>query len=325
MSAGNDLVVITALLIVLSVLGAFETPTVQACIPTLLEGENMIRGNAAVNWVASLSGLVAPTLGGIFYAAFGLKPVMYASVACFFVTAAFECFIQLNSRRMCCENGIWTMVKRDFITGTRYIFRERTSIAKMLLLVALSGFFAIGVTEIGLPYLVRSVLLLDAKYYGAAESALALAAIAGSTAAGLLAGRLKIRRLSSVLASLGLFILPAGIVFLAPAGSMIQYAVSIVSFCGMQISISIFSVHAVSLIQQRTPDHLIGKVMSYTSAITLCAQPVGQVMYGFLFDRFRNIVSLILIPTAFALCAVGLCSARFFRKMETELSETAES
>ena len=80
LSAKNDMVMISILLIILSILGAFETPTVQACIPTMLEGENIMKGNAVVNQVASLSYLIAPMLGGVLYATFGLKPVMYASV-----------------------------------------------------------------------------------------------------------------------------------------------------------------------------------------------------------------------------------------------------
>ena len=39
--------------------------------------------------------LYAPFAGGILYAAVGLKPVMYASVLCFFITALLECFIKL--------------------------------------------------------------------------------------------------------------------------------------------------------------------------------------------------------------------------------------
>lgn len=87
LSAKNDMVMISILLIILSILGAFETPTVQACIPTILEGENIMKGNAVVNQVDSLSYLIAPMLGGVLYATFGLKLVMYASVCCFFFTA----------------------------------------------------------------------------------------------------------------------------------------------------------------------------------------------------------------------------------------------
>ena len=64
---GRGLAVTAALLIVLSVLGAFESPTVQACVPQMLHGENVLRGNAAVNQVAAVSGLVTPFLGSLLY------------------------------------------------------------------------------------------------------------------------------------------------------------------------------------------------------------------------------------------------------------------
>lgn len=91
-----------------------------------------------------------------------------------------------------------------------------------------------------------------------------------------------------------------------------------VSFCGMQAAISIFSVFAVSLIQQRTPNHLIGKVMAYTSTVTLCVQPIGQMVYGFLFDRFHSAVYAVLIPTGILVCMVGLSARGVFRDMEEE-------
>ena len=97
--------------------------------------------------------------------------------------------------------------------------------------------------------------------------------------------------------------------------------ISIVSFCGMQIFISIFSIFAVSLIQQRTPNHLIGKVMAYTSTITLCVQPIGQIIYGFLFDKFSHAIYFVLLPTGIIVCAVGLSAIGFFRRMENEQSE----
>ena len=178
-----------------------------------------------------------------------------------------------------------------------------------------------GIIVIGLPFLVRAVLGLNAGYYGAAESALAVATILGSIAAGILTEKLKIHKLSAVLASFGIFILPAGIVYIFPVSFMIKYVVTVVSLCGMQAAISIFSVFAVSLIQQRTPNHLIGKIMAYTSAITLCVQPIGQIVYGFLFDRFSGAVSVVLIPTGLIVCAVGASAAGFFRRMEKSATE----
>ena len=270
LSAKNDMVMISILLIILSILGAFETPTVQACIPTMLEGENIMKGNAVVNQVASLSYLIAPMLGGVLYATFGLKPVMYASVCCFFFTALFECFIKLSYQRPQSKGCVLSVIKEDFISSMQYISKEQTSISKMLFLTAFSRFFVMGITIVGLPYIVRTVLGLNAQYYGAAESALAIATILGSIAAG------------------------------------------------------IFSIFAVSLIQQRTPNHLIGKVMAYTSTITLCVQPIGQIIYGFLFDKFSHAIYSVLLPTGIIVCAVGLSAIGFFRKMEKEQSEVVK-
>ena len=323
LSESNAIAVISTLLIILSILGAFETPTVQACIPTMLQGDNIMKGNAVVNQVASLSYLIAPVLGGVLYAMLGLKPVMYASVVCFFITALFECFIKLSYQRIQNQGGVLQIVKQDFLSSMQYITKEQTSISKMLLLTALSRFFVMGITIVGLPFLVRTVLGFNPKYYGAAESALAVATILGSIAAGILAEKLKIHKLSVLLASMGIFIIPAGIVFILPVNAMIKYGVTVVSFCGMQAVISIFSIFAVSLIQQRTPNHLIGKVMAYTSTVTLCVQPIGQIVYGFLFDRFYSAVYFVLIPTGIIVCIVGLSAMSFFKNMEKEQQEVS--
>ena len=323
LSESNAIAVISTLLIILSVLGAFETPTVQACIPTMLQGDNIMKGNAVVNQVASLSYLIAPMLGGVLYAMLGLKPVMYASVVCFFITALFECFIKLSYQRIQNQGGVLQIVKQDFLSSMQYISKEQTSISKMLLLTAFSRFFVMGITIVGLPFLVRTVLGFNPKYYGAAESALAVATILGSIAAGVLAEKLKIHKLSVLLASMGIFIIPAGIVFILPVNAIIKYGVTVVSFCGMQAVISIFSIFAVSLIQQRTPNHLIGKVMAYTSTVTLCVQPIGQIVYGFLFDRFYSAVYFVLIPTGIIVCIVGLSAMSFFKNMEREQQEVS--
>lgn len=52
---GHDIWVIGALLVILSVLAAFESPTVQACIPQMLSGDNLMKGNAAVNQVQAIA------------------------------------------------------------------------------------------------------------------------------------------------------------------------------------------------------------------------------------------------------------------------------
>lgn len=315
----NDIIVISILLIALSILGAFETPTVQSCIPTMLKGDNITKGNAIVNQVASFSYLTAPMIGGILYTILSLKTVMYASVICFLITALLECFIKLDYQHLHHTENILSIVKQDFLSSIHYIFKQQYHISNMLLFIALFRFFVMSIILIGLPYIVCTILGFNAKYYGIAESALAIATILGSIISALIAEKLKIHKLSMLLYSIGIFIICAGAAFLFKINTIAIYSINIISFCGMQIAISIFSIFVVSLIQQITPNDFIGKVMSYTSAITLSVQPIGQILYGYLFDKFRSHIYVVLIPTGWIVCIMGLYGIKFFKKIEKEL------
>ena len=79
-----------------------------------------------------------------------------------------------------------------------------------------------------------------------------------------------------------------------------------------------FSILALSMLQESTPEHLTGKIMACVIALSTCAQPVGQVVYGFLFDLFSGSVWLVLLPTAAALIAVGCLSAGFLQRLTKE-------
>lgn len=317
-SESNGIAVIGVLLVLLSIIGAFESPTVQACVPQMQTGDNIIKGNAIVNQVAAVAALIAPILGSLLYVTFGLKSVMSASMICFFITALFECFIKLEYTQAEYHEGIFSIVKNDFSVSMRFISKEQPSILKILLLAALVSFFVMGTVMVGLPYIVRTILNMNAEYYGAAESMLGVSAILGSVAAGLLTGKLKMRKLSLVLAALGAFLVPAGIVFLVPAGTITRYAINVTAFCGVQMTACIFSIFALSYIQQKTPNHLIGKVMAYISTISICAQPIGQTIYGLLFDGLSDAVYLVLIPTGMIVCMIGLFATGFFRKLDSE-------
>ena len=316
LSEANTVPVIGMILIVLSVLAAFESPTVQACVPQMQEGDNIIRANAVVNQVAAVAGFVAPVLGGVFYAMFGLYPILIASTVCYFLTALLECFIKLDYVRANIEAGIWTMIKNDFAVSMRFIAKEQPYILKLLLLVAAINFFTAGTAAVGMPFMIRNILGLGATYYGAAESALGIAAIAGSIAAGLLVSKLKTRNLYLFLAVFGIGFLPAGLTFFFNAPTVVSYASIVSSFVFVQFVACIFSIFALSVIQQKTPNELLGKVMAYIATVSMCAQPFGQMIYGAMFDNLRNRAFLILIPTAIVLCLIGMASKKTFRGLE---------
>ena len=313
---GRELWVIGALLVLLSVLAAFESPTVQACVPQMVSPQNLVQGNAVVSQVSAVTSLVTPFLGSLFYTAFGIGPVFAAAVVCFWLTALLECMIHLEYQKPPRTAGIGAIVREDLAVSAHFLRREQPDILKLLLLAALAGMFVSGTAVVGFPYLVRTVLGLSATYYGAAESAMGAAAILGSLCAGLLGKKLRVRDLSAIFLSFGLSLFPIGFSFLLPVGRMARYGVLLFFFCVCQLGVCIFSTYAITLIQQRTPEQLMGKVMSCVFTLSMCAQPVGQVVYGALFDCFSDSVYWVLIPTGMLICLIAVASRGFLKRME---------
>lgn len=313
---GRELWVIGALLVLLSVLAAFESPTVQACVPQMVSPQNLVQGNAVVSQVSAVTSLVTPFLGSLFYTAFGIGPVFAAAVVCFWLTALLECMIHLEYQKPPRTAGIGAIVREDLAVSAHFLRREQPDILKLLLLAALAGMFVSGTAVVGFPYLVRTVLGLSATYYGAAESAMGAAAILGSLCAGLLGKKLRVRDMAAIFLSFGLSLFPIGLSFLLPVGRMARYGVLLFFFCVCQLGVCIFSTYAITLIQQRTPKQLMGKVMSCVFTLSMCAQPVGQVVYGALFDCFFDSVYWVLIPTGMLICLIAVVSRGFLKRME---------
>ena len=311
---GDPILVIGGLLVALSVLGAFESPTVQACVPQILSGGNLLRGNAVVSQIQAVTSLVTPFLGSAVYVAFGLGPVFYGAVVCFFVTSLLECFIRLAPQKREGGGTAGAVIRADFSASMRFLGREEPDILRLLLLAALVSLFVAGTAVVGFPYLVRTVLGLSAGHYGAAESAMGLAAILGGAYVGMRAGALRPDRLGRVIAGAGACLIPCGAVFLLPVDTWGRYLVLVAMFCLNQFGCSVFSTCAITMIQRRTPEGLMGKVMSYVYTLSLCAQPMGQLLYGALFDRFAHAVALVMIPSGLVVCLIGAASAGFFAR-----------
>lgn len=313
---GHDIWVIGALLVILSVLAAFESPTVQACIPQMLSGDNLMKGNAAVNQVQAIAGLITPFLGSLVYAAFGLTPVLWGTVACFFLTAILECFIRLDYQKAEVTMSVREIIREDFSVSIHFLRREQPGILKLLLLAALASLFVAGTVVVGFPYLVRTVLGLSAEHYGAAESVMGVAAVLGSLFVGITAQKFRLRWLAFVFIGLGLSLVPTGIAFLLPIGSLSIYIILLAMFSLGQFGCSLFSTYAISVIQARTPEHLMGKIMSYVFTLAMCTQPAGQIIYGALFDWFSDSPYWVLIPSGLLVCVIGLASSRLFANFE---------
>lgn len=316
LSEENAVALITVTLLLLSVIQACYTPSVNSSVPLLQAEGNLVKANAVVSQVSMLANLIGPVLGGVLYGLFGAMPIILVSGVCFFLSAVLELFIHIPFQPLDAKTSILQIVKDDLRESIRFMTREQPDILRITLMIAVYSLFVVSTITVGLPYMVRTVLGLSSQLYGAAEGLMAAAGIAGGIASGFLAGRLKTSRLYWLLVLSGAALVPVGAAFLLGCGPMTCYIVITICIMAMQLLIALFSIFMLSLAQGRTPSHLLGKMTAYIMTLTMCAQPVGQALYGVLFDRFAGSLYLPLIATALIAAAIGLASRGLFARLE---------
>ena len=316
LSEENAVALIPVTLLLLSVIQACYTPSVNSSVPLLQAEGNLVKANAVVSQVSMLANLIGPVLGGVLYGFFGAMPIILVSGVCFFLSAVLELFIHIPFQPLDAKTGILQIVKDDLRESIRFMTREQPDILRITLMIAVYSLFVVSTITVGLPYMVRTVLGLSSQLYGAAEGLMAAAGIAGGIASGFLAGRLKTSRLYWLLVLSGAALVPVGAAFLLDCGPMTCYIVITICIMAMQLLIALFSIFMLSLAQSRTPSHLLGKMTAYIMTLTMCAQPVGQALYGVLFDRFAGSLYLPLIATALIAAAIGLASRGLFARLE---------
>lgn len=299
--AGFQIAVIAAMQVLLAVLGAFETPTVQAALPQMFREHGQAtlrRAMAVVNQTQQLSSLLPSFLGGVLYAMLGIRPLLAITIASFALAAGLECFIRLAApdRSASLVNGHLPTPLEDFRAGIRFLTRERPAVFRLMCVAAMLNLFTVGASSVGFPYTVRTALGFNATVYGVSDGIVGIAGVVGAFAAGVFAARLVMRHLPVALALMTFMLVPQGVTFLLPVSAWTKLAVLVAFECGAVIACSFSNLIIMPTVQMSTPEAMTGKVMSMCSALAMCAQPVGQMLYGWAYDRFP--VAVVLLGTA---------------------------
>lgn len=106
------------------------------------------------------------------------------------------------------------------------------------------------------------------------------------------------------MATLTLAMVPQGIVFLLPVDAWTKLVVLIVFTCGTMVASCFTNLIAVPAIQLSTPEAMAGKVMSMAAAVSMCAQPLGQMVHGWAYDQMPVAIVLFITTALFAVLTV---------------------
>lgn len=243
------------------------------------------RATALVSQTTMASNILGPVVGTAFYGWFGINVLCaIAAVAFAMSTLLFWAALKRNvpsemtgdsSTRMACQS--------DFLSAIRHPF-QNASLLAVILLAAVLNLALVGLT-IGAPVIVIRHLGMQSSCVGIIEAAMGLGGLAGGGLVGIWPNRFSFNDICRYVAMICLGVVP--IIVTLPIGvDVIVFAALSVGSAWVMVWASIASIEIVAFVQRTAPTELCGKVLSVVYMALSCATPIGQLAYGFAYDRW---------------------------------------
>lgn len=261
-----------------------------AVLPSLVASDDLALANGRLQAGQTITGsFIGPGLGGVVFAVAHAFPVAVQAVA-FAVSAA--CLRRIP-RRTTTRTRSGHTLRQEIGQGLHHLWTDRTLRA-----------LAAGTTLQGAgTWMLMAVLVLyaletlaaPAAAYGLLITAYAAGSLAGTALSSRLQARIGVRvRLASAALLGGLSILGLS--------ATRTFAVAAVGMLVLGVAIMVLNISAVTLRQQHTPQHLLGRLSSAFNVLNVATAPVVGTVSGLIASHCG-------LPAALAAAGVTFCAA----------------
>ena len=295
---------------------ALYQPSIQSTVPFVLAAPDVPRGVALVSQIGSLTTLSGPVVGAAVYGAVGLVPVVLVSLAAFAVSGAVVALaVRFPCKPASWEGGALAMVRDDLAEAVRYL-RDKPLLLGGMATATFVNVSAGALISVGTVYVVTITLGLPAAYASFAQMAMGAGSLVGHSLLAIAPRRFSLRRSAPYVGGIAAAMGVAAWV-LSPAAFMAPMAVFLVltaSYAFATMSGGLMGSCMLAELQAGAPSALVGKLIALFMTLVNCATPLGQAVFGVLFDVLP--AWTIALATALELAVVAGAWRRFLRRRQ---------
>jgi MFS transporter, DHA3 family, macrolide efflux protein len=264
-------------------------PALVSAVPLLVRRSELVSANALIQGTNNIGLLLGPAVSGILIALIGAQHVLYVNAATFFISAL--CLIPIRSNETIHHEPNTAApsgsVLSDLSVGFRFVFRDRSTV---FMLVTISALFNLGASAFVfvLPVYAKELLHVGPVQLGWLWSALGAGMLMASS-------WLALRRKNDVQSRMQILVRGTTMGGLAVCTlSWLEsplVAAAFVTLVGAGAAVLNPVVWA--LLQEVTPSHLMGRVLTTFSTGSMAAAMVGMSGFGWVADAIGPAESLI--------------------------------
>lgn len=305
---------IGVIMVLLSMISAMETPTVTASIPLLVETEKLESANGIAQAVQALSGVAAPILGGVLYSSFEIRFLVIITCITFFLSAVMELFIKIPFAKREWDGHIIATIVKDMKVGFVYVVKQ-SFILKSMIVAAVINLVLSPLLIVGSPIILRVTMQSSDTMQGIGVGLISFASILGTLTIGVFAKRIKVKTLHRFIAAIALLAVPIAVSvfpFILELGYYPAFTLFMLGAIPIAMVASIISIYVIARVQRVTSNENLGKVMAIIMAVAGCAAPIGQVIYGVVFESFSDVLYFPILAISLLMLVITFAARRMF-------------
>lgn len=325
-TVGLQLIHIYIAVALLTIISTLFYPAIGSMMPAVMKKEELMDANALNSVAMSSVNILGPILAGFVFGFYGIETVLLLNSISFICSAISEMFI--NAPKLEKKNEMLGIkqFKEDFIEGI--VFLKDNYILLLITITAfMMNFIFNPLFSVGLTYISKITLGISDIQYGMLESIAMVGAILAPIFASIISKRLKLSNIFMY----GIFVCVLLLGFMSldimPAftdlfnNNIVPFTILALTCALFTLVLTISNLALMTLQQKIVPLDILGRYYAVSGAITMGAVPLGQMMFGTLFDKLPSYV-VVLIGFSISLIFI-LVIAKPFIKVE-ERSESSE-
>ncbi len=302
---GNDqqILWIGILIFVLSIINSVYEPTVRASIPSVIAPEHYNAGNSMISQISALTMLLGPISAGFLYGILGLKVILIINMISFFVSGVMELFLTIPFKKSKMNASPLVTYAKDIKATLRFLSRDKPFVLYILFIAAGINLFMTPLYTVGVPYVEKIILGVSDQLYGISEGILGIGMIVGAIFSTTVAKYNPFEKLHRLFIFMGVGILGMGLcltpwVLNSDPTHLTAYSWFTIFGFILMFFVANVNIQSLTFIQLQVPQNLMGKTMALTTALATAFMPIGQILFGQLYDQLNSgLVGIYLIIT----------------------------
>ena len=298
--ANHIVMVILLIMMFVSMFESLISPTSEASMPFLVPADKLVKANSVTVLLTNVSSIGAPILGGFILQSGGLTELLIAITTLYVLASVINIFVNIpKPEHVEVQAGgrgnLITELFGDIKSGVIFVTKENRSVGKMIFVVFFLAITMITSMTITVPTLMVTYLEMSEHLIGLSQGFVVFGGTLAAIILPMLKGKASHHTSRTILLIPSLVIAITGVLMLLVESQTASFVLLIACFFIAQIFLTMYAVIYFSFLGEKTPQHVVGKVMGLAVSSSVLGFALGDFLHGILFSVFAATPGVVLI------------------------------